>query len=166
MCLFRAVTHFEYPFEVMKKSTKVITEARKLWEVSTKAAEAESRARSARVEVRVAKVKFKTARKQFKQAKKAAKAAIRDAEAIQRVLKAVAATVSKAAAQPEILRPAARAAGSRTSRRRSNVTRPLRTSSAGTASRQATDIQFEEVARSASAESLSSARKIPGFLSI
>ena len=163
MCLFRAVTHFDYPFEVMKKSTKVITEARKLWEVSTKAAEAESRARSARVEVRVAKVKFKTARKQFKQAKKAAKAAIRDAEAIQRVLKAVAATVSKAAAQGEILRPAA---GSRSSRRRSNITRPLRTSSAGTASRQTTGIQFEEVARSASAESLSSARKIPGFSSI
>ena len=150
----------------MKKSTKGITEARRLWELSTKAAEAESKAKSARVEVRVAKVKFKTARKQFKLAKKAAKVAMRDAEAIQRVLKAVAATVSKAAAQAEILRPAVRAAGSRTSRRRPKVTRAVRTSSAGTASRPGTDVQFEEVPRSASAESLSSARKIPGFSSV
>src|SRR2546430_16885484 len=81
MCLFRAVTHFEYPFEVMKKSTKVITEARKLWEVSTKAVEAESRARSARAEGRVAKVKFKTARKQFSRRKKPPKTPLEIAKA-------------------------------------------------------------------------------------
>jgi len=87
---------------------------------------------------------------------------MRDAEAIQRVLKAVATTVSKAAAQAEILRvPAKRNSGNR-----SKVAGTVRTRSAGTASRQATDVQFEEVPRSASTESLSSTRKIPGFSSI
>jgi len=103
-----------WSFDVMKKNSKRITEARRLWELSTKAAEAESKARSARVEVRVAKLRFKTARKEFKQAKKAAKVAMKDAETIQRVLKAVAATVSKAAVQAEVLRPPAASRNSRT----------------------------------------------------
>ena len=149
-------------FEAMKKNTKGITEARRLWELSTKAAEAESKARAARVEVRVAKLKLKSARKQFKEAKKAAKVAVKDAEAIQRVLKAVAATVSKATAQTDIFC----AAPKRNIPSRSEVTRAVRTASPRTGSHQETDVQLDEVPRATGAESISSVRKIPGFSSI
>jgi len=151
---------FNLIFNVMKKSSKRITEARKLWELSTKAAEAQSKARSARVEVRVAKLKFKSARKEFKEAKKAAKVAMKDAEAIQRVLKAVATAVSKAAVQAEVLRPIA---ASRNLRR----TRVRRTTKQRfpTISPQRSNGQPEPLGGEGGAEELGTTPKIPGFAS-